>query len=96
MPDINKQLPAGWIDVYAELSIPIGTPLLIQNKDSQQLLVQDGSPTTPLASDVSGPVIPYGRQYLVTAGAPGCFIRGRLSGSTGSIGIIANVQEVPE
>lgn len=95
MSDINKKQPVAWVDVYAELGIPVGTKLLIQNKDTQQLIVREQI-SAPDSSDLSGPICIYGDQYLVTQSPnQGLWIRGRITGASGTVGIICNVQVAP-
>lgn len=95
MPDINKKQPAGWVNVYAELGIPVGTKLLIQNKDTQHILIREQL-NSPAATDLSGPIGIYGEQNLITQSpVQGLWIRGRITGNDGTVGIICNVQVAP-
>jgi len=92
MPDINKPFPIGWVNVYAELGVPVGTRLLIQNKDPFfDPLIRDQA-LSPTSADISGPIAPYGLQYEAEAGSAGCWARGRLSGADGGPGLFINVQ----
>lgn len=92
MPDIILPFPAGWINVYSQTGIPVGTRLIIQNKDPAFDTLMREQASSPLLSDTTGPIAPYGLQYEVSAGAIGCFVRGRLSGADGGPGLHINVQ----
>lgn len=63
LPDI-KLLGTSWIDVYAATGIPVGTPLIIQNKTAPSIYVQVRS-TQPVATSKDGVLITDNLSWIV-------------------------------
>lgn len=70
----------GYIDIYQELNIPVGTKLLIQNQGPAEIQI-----STHTVADTDGLVTPPFSFRIIPAGSLGCFIRA----TTNSGGLVA-------
>ena len=91
LPDFEA--PSGsWIDAYAQTGIVLGTSILITNKSSYEILIQEKA-TQPAADNNDGKTlatISTGTYQATVSGTPsGVWLK-----STGSVNALVNVQEV--
>lgn len=75
LPDVTLSNSA-YVDIYAITGIPVGTPLIIQNKSTTSFYVQERE-TAPSATNIDGNILQSYGFFLVTPEPPmRCFVRG--------------------
>lgn len=65
----------GYQDVYAGVSIIVGTPLVVQNKSAGPVYLQI-SASSPLATDKDGRIVYPGKEVFVTGATTGLWAIG--------------------
>lgn len=78
IPDITLSV-TDYINVYTLTGIAVGTALVIQNKSSEEVLIQI-APTKPLSTSTAGEVLPSLEQAGIDAGESGCWVKGFAKG----------------
>lgn len=75
---INDVILSGAVyqDVYSATSIVIGTPLVVQNKSSTNLIYLQISATAPSASDQDGKILYPGKEFFVSGATTGLWAKG--------------------
>lgn len=64
LPDVTLSNSA-YVDIYAITGIPVGTPLIIQNKSTTSFYVQERE-TAPSATNIDGNILQSYGFFLVT------------------------------
>jgi hypothetical protein len=85
--DINT-ISTDWVSVNALSGIAVGSPMEMQNKNSNLLTFQEKA-TKPATEDYSGRLVRYCEVYEAWAGSSEIWVRGATSS------IFVNVQAVP-
>lgn len=75
LPDVTLSNSA-YVDIYALTGIPLGTPLILQNKSTTSFYVQEKE-TAPSATNIDGNILQSYSFFLVNPEPPlRCFVRG--------------------
>lgn len=77
-PDVQLD-KTQYVDVYAATGLAVGTPILIQNKSSQNVYIQIQT-TQPSALSRDGGIIQPFEQGLIDTGENGCWVLGDTNG----------------
>ena len=71
LPDVSL-VGSGYQDIYAATGIAVGNPLIIQNKSSGSIYIQEQS-TQPVSTSTAGFLLLTNQACVVYQGSPGCW-----------------------